>query len=132
MTYPIKIGELKKGDMIIIDNQPCKILNTKKIKNGKHGKAKAIIEARNYVNNKKVTYSQPASNMVETFKNKRKEFNILSYKRKDDKILISYLDEDNDKEELPLPRYLMEKFNDKSKMIVILDLSDENYIIDVM
>jgi translation initiation factor 5A len=40
-----EVRELKEGRYIIIDNEPCKILSIQTSKPGKHGEAKARIDA---------------------------------------------------------------------------------------
>ena len=45
MSKPVGVGSLKVGGYMVIDNQPCKIVNITKSKPGKHGAAKARIIA---------------------------------------------------------------------------------------
>lgn len=39
--YPIKIGDVKKGGFIILNDRPCKVIDISVSKTGKHGHAKA-------------------------------------------------------------------------------------------
>ena len=45
MSKPVDIGSLKIGHYVIIDGEPCKIVEMEKSKPGKHGAAKARIVA---------------------------------------------------------------------------------------
>lgn len=43
MSKPVEIGNLKPGQYIMIDDEPCRIVEYEKSKPGKHGAAKARI-----------------------------------------------------------------------------------------
>ena len=43
MSKPVDVGSLKIGQYLIIDGEPCKIVEYEKSKPGKHGSAKARI-----------------------------------------------------------------------------------------
>lgn len=43
MSKPVEVGSLKIGQYVIIDGEPCKIVEFEKSKPGKHGAAKARI-----------------------------------------------------------------------------------------
>ncbi len=43
MSKPVEVGSLKTGQYLIIDGEPCKIVEYEKSKPGKHGAAKARI-----------------------------------------------------------------------------------------
>src|SRR5947199_834888 len=43
MSKPVYVGELKVGQYVIIDGEPCRIVEFEKSKPGKHGSAKARI-----------------------------------------------------------------------------------------
>ena len=45
MSRPVDLGSLKEGSYIIIDNEPCKIVEVEKSKPGKHGSAKVRLTA---------------------------------------------------------------------------------------
>lgn len=45
MSKPVDVGSLKEGGYIIVDNEPCRIVEITKSKPGKHGSAKARIVA---------------------------------------------------------------------------------------
>ena len=43
MSKPVEVGSLKVGQYLIIDGEPCRIVEFEKSKPGKHGSAKARI-----------------------------------------------------------------------------------------
>ena len=45
MSKPVDVGSLRVGGYIVIDNEPCRIVELAKSKPGKHGSAKARIVA---------------------------------------------------------------------------------------
>jgi translation initiation factor 5A len=53
MTRPIDVGSLRVGGYMIIDNEPCRIVDITKSKPGKHGSAKARIVAIGVFDNQK-------------------------------------------------------------------------------
>jgi len=59
------LGELKAGSYIIIDGEPCKIVNYTKSKPGKHGAAKARIVAIGVFDESKRTIVKPVSAQVD-------------------------------------------------------------------
>jgi translation initiation factor 5A len=45
MSKPVEVGSLRVGGYMIVDNEPCRIVDITKSKPGKHGSAKARIVA---------------------------------------------------------------------------------------
>ncbi|MDP7975045.1 MAG: translation initiation factor IF-5A [Thermoprotei archaeon] len=43
MSKPVELGTLKEGNYIILDDEPCKIVEVEHSKPGKHGGAKARV-----------------------------------------------------------------------------------------
>ena len=52
-TKSVSVGSLKKGDTIIIDGAPCKIVDTSTSRPGKHGHAKVNMMAVGMLDGKK-------------------------------------------------------------------------------
>jgi len=52
LVEPVRCGELRKGHYMIIRDNPCKIMDIKIAKAGKHGEAKASITGRNIFTDK--------------------------------------------------------------------------------
>ncbi|MCD6301868.1 MAG: translation initiation factor IF-5A [Staphylothermus sp.] len=59
------LGELKPGNFIIIDGEPCKIVEMSKAKTGKHGSAKAHVVAIGLFTGNKKTLIAPVDQRVE-------------------------------------------------------------------
>lgn len=59
------LGDLKPGNFIIIDNEPCKIVEMSKAKTGKHGSAKAHVVAIGVFSGSKKTLVAPVDQQVE-------------------------------------------------------------------
>ena len=53
-TYPIEAGQIRKGGLMMIKGQPCKVSEVSTSKTGKHGSAKCNFTAYNIFNNKKL------------------------------------------------------------------------------
>jgi translation initiation factor 5A len=65
MSKPMDLGALRVGSYIIIDGEPCRIMNYTKSKPGKHGSAKARIVALGVFDEAKRTLVKPVSAQVE-------------------------------------------------------------------
>ena len=59
MSRPVDVGELRVGGYMIIDGQPCRIMDIAKSKPGKHGSAKARIVAIGVFDNQKRQFVKP-------------------------------------------------------------------------
>ena len=64
VTYAT-LGELKVGNYIIIDGEPCRIVEMSKAKTGKHGSAKAHVVAVCMFSGNKKTLVAPVDTRVE-------------------------------------------------------------------
>jgi len=64
ITYA-ELGELKKGSFIVIDGEPCRIVEITRAKVGKHGSAKAHVVAIGFFTGTKRTLVAPVSHRVE-------------------------------------------------------------------
>ena len=60
-----EVGKLKEGRFIIIDDEPCRIVGFSTSAPGKHGHAKAKIDAIGLFDNQKRTIVRPTSAKVE-------------------------------------------------------------------
>ncbi len=59
MTKPMDVGELRVGGYMMIEGEPCKIVDISKSKPGKHGSAKARIVAIGVFDNQKRQFVKP-------------------------------------------------------------------------
>lgn len=66
MSKPIEVGALRVGGYMLIDNEPCRIVDITKSKPGKHGSAKARIVAIGVFDGAKRTFVKPVDSNAET------------------------------------------------------------------
>ena len=74
----VSVGTLKKGDTIIIDNAPCKIVDLATSRPGKHGHAKVNLTAVGILDEKKRNIVMPGHDRVEAPIIEKKTAQILS------------------------------------------------------
>lgn len=72
------VGEIKKGRFLMIDGEPCKVVNVDISKTGKHGHAKARIEAFGVFDNSRHTLLKPTHDKVEVPVIEKKSAQVLS------------------------------------------------------
>jgi len=65
MSKPVDVGSLKIGHYVVIDGEPCKIVEYEKSKPGKHGAAKARIVAISVLTNQKKNVISPVDGKIE-------------------------------------------------------------------
>ena len=99
-VFPRPAGDCKKGDYIVLNGGPCKIMETSTSKTGKHGHAKSKITAINIFTGAKVEEVLPSSHNVECPTVEKKEYELVSL----DGDFVTYSDEDGGyHEDLKLP-----------------------------
>ncbi|MBN2518012.1 MAG: translation initiation factor IF-5A [Candidatus Altiarchaeota archaeon] len=74
----VEVRELKKGNYIVIDNEPCKIVDMSSSKPGKHGAAKVRIESFGLFDNKKHSLLTTGSDKAEVPIIERRPHQVLS------------------------------------------------------
>jgi len=65
MSKPMEIGALRVGSYVVIEEEPCRIINLTKSKPGKHGSAKARVDAIGVFDETKKSFVKPISAQVE-------------------------------------------------------------------
>lgn len=65
MSKPASVGSLRVGQNVIINGEPCKIVEIEKSKPGKHGSAKARMVAIGIFDKQKRSMISPADSRVE-------------------------------------------------------------------
>lgn len=100
-TYPSQAGALKKGDHIVINGFPCKIVEITTSKTGKHGHAKASITAIDIFTGKKMEESAPTSHNVECPNVVKNEYELISIDNNDFCTILT--PEGDYREDLKLP-----------------------------
>jgi translation initiation factor 5A len=79
MKEQAEIRELKEGRFVLIDDEPCKIDSIEKSKPGKHGAAKARIEARSIFTGAKRTLLGTVTDKVWVPQVDRRAAQLLSF-----------------------------------------------------
>ncbi len=78
MSRPVDLGSLKEGSYVMIDGEPCRIVEYDKSKPGKHGAAKARIVGIGVFDNVKRSLVSPVSTNVEVPLIEKKSGQIVS------------------------------------------------------
>ena len=65
MSKPTELGAIKVGSYVLIDGEPCRIVDYAKSKPGKHGSAKARVVAIGVFDSVKRTFVKPVDSQVE-------------------------------------------------------------------
>ncbi len=65
MSKPVELGSLRVGSYIVIDGEPCRIVEMTKSKPGKHGSAKARVVAIGIFDGVKRSLVKPVDAQVE-------------------------------------------------------------------
>ena len=78
MSKPMELGALRVGSYIIIDGEPCRIMNYTKSKPGKHGSAKARIVAVGVFDEAKRTLVKPVNAQVEVPRIQKKGGQVIA------------------------------------------------------
>lgn len=78
MSRPADLSSLKIGSYIIIDGEPCRIVEYDKSKTGKHGSAKARIVAIGVFDGSKKSLLSPVASMVEVPLIEKKSGQVIS------------------------------------------------------
>jgi len=78
MKEQVEVRQLKEGGYIIIDEEPCEIVSITVSKSGKHGAAKARIEAIGLFDGQKRSIVQPVTAKVYVPIVERKRAQVIS------------------------------------------------------
>lgn len=65
MSKPVELGSIKVGSYVMIENEPCRIVDYAKSKPGKHGSAKARVVAVGVFDSVKRSFVKPVDSNVE-------------------------------------------------------------------
>jgi translation initiation factor 5A len=133
-TIPMEAGQIRKGGMIMIKGQPCKVSDVSVSKTGKHGHAKCNFIAYNIFNNKKLEDMIPSTHTTSVPIVSRKEYSLVDI---DDEDYLSLMDEDgNTREDLKLPEYpenysseLKDEFSKKQLLVTVLKSCGQEQVI---
>jgi translation initiation factor 5A len=73
-----QVRDLQEGQYVLIDDAPCEIISYSTAKPGKHGSAKARVDARGVFDGKKRSLSQPVDAKIRTPIIQRKGAQVVS------------------------------------------------------
>ena len=114
----VSINTLKKNDYMLFQNRPCKIVEYKSIKTGKHGHAKINLVGIDIFNGKKYQDTLPSDHNVIVPEIKRTEFSVINC---DEDNYLSLMDlNGNIREDLKCPNEVESDFliSEKIKKLV--------------
>ncbi len=96
-----EVRELKRGKLVVIGGEPCKIMSIQVAKTGKHGSAKARIEGIGIFDDQKRSFVSPVDSRVEIPILERKSAQVLAFMGKDVQLmdLATY-----ETSEIPMPK----------------------------
>ncbi len=77
------VGGLKKGKLVLIGGEPCKIVSIQTAKTGKHGSAKARVEGIGIFDSQKRSFVSPVESKVEIPILERKTAQVLAFMGKE-------------------------------------------------
>jgi len=78
MSKPVDVGILKIGHYVVIDDEPCRIVEYEKSKPGKHGAAKARIVAIGVFTNQKRNVISPVDGKLDVPLIEKKTGQVIS------------------------------------------------------
>ncbi|RLI38927.1 translation initiation factor IF-5A [Candidatus Bathyarchaeota archaeon] len=78
MSRPVDVGSLKVGSYVIVDNEPCRIVDLTKSKPGKHGAAKARVVTIGVFDGVKRSFVKPVDAKVEVPIIEKKSGQVIS------------------------------------------------------
>jgi len=65
LSKPVELGSIKVGSYVMVEGEPCRIVDYAKSKPGKHGSAKARVVAIGVFDGVKRTFVKPVDSQVE-------------------------------------------------------------------
>ena len=124
-TIPMEAGQIKKGGLIMIKGQPCKVADVSTSKTGKHGHAKCNFVAYNIFNNKKLEDMIPSTHGTTVPIVSRTEYTLVDIA--DDGFVTLMNESGETREDLELPSYpegyddeIKKDFDEKQLIVVVL------------
>ena len=75
-TFPVEAHHVKKGGMVMLKDRPCKVVEVKTSKTGKHGHAKCNITGLDVITGKKYNEVHPGHITLVSFEQKRTEYEV--------------------------------------------------------
>jgi len=85
---PIEAHHVKKGSMVMLKGHPCKIMDVKTSKTGKHGHAKCNITGIDVLTSKKYNEVHPGHIILSEFDLKKDEYELTNLDEKDNTVSV--------------------------------------------
>lgn len=101
MGKVVELGELKEGSWVMIDNEPCQVVEVSHSKPGKHGSAKARVVGIGLFDGSKHTLLSPVDTKVEVPMIEKRSAQVLALIGDNTQVMDL---ETYDVFELPLPQ----------------------------
>ena len=79
LSKPVDVGSVKIGQFIVVDGEPCKIVEYEKSKPGKHGAAKARIVAISVTTGSKKSVISPVDARIDVPMIEKKTAQVLAF-----------------------------------------------------
>lgn len=124
-TIPMEAGQIRKGGLIMIKGQPCKVADVSTSKTGKHGHAKCNFIAYNIFNNKKLEDMVPSTHGTTVPVVSRTEYTLVDIAEDG---FVTLMDENGEtREDLELPDFpdnyaneIKKDFEEKQLLVTVL------------
>ena len=133
-TVPMEAGQIRKGGLIMIKGQPCKVADVSTSKTGKHGHAKCNFIAYNIFNNKKLEDMIPSTHGTTVPIVSKVEYTLIDIS--EDGYVTLMNEKGETREDLQLPTYpenyaeeLKEEFKNKQLIVTVLKACGNEQII---
>mmetsp|Transcript_17817 Transcript_17817/g.25058 ORF Transcript_17817/g.25058 Transcript_17817/m.25058 type:complete len:156 (+) Transcript_17817:9-476(+) len=93
-TKPIEAHHVKKGTHVMLKGRPCKAVDVKTSKTGKHGHAKCNITGIDVLNSKKYNEVHPGHIVLATFDVDKRDYEVMELDEKES--CVKCLDENGE------------------------------------
>ena len=100
-THPHEAHHVKKGQYIMLKGHPCKIVDVKTSKTGKHGHAKCNITGIDVFSAKKYNEVHPGHIVLAAFDLSKNEYEVANIDVDDNE--VSYMDENGNEHTCKIP-----------------------------
>jgi len=78
LSHPTDLGAVKEGSYVVLDGEPCKVVQSDKSKPGKHGAAKIRLAAVSIFTGSKHAYVGPSASRIEVPNIDKRSGQVLS------------------------------------------------------
>jgi translation initiation factor 5A len=78
LSHPADLGDIKEGSYVILDGEPCRVVQSDKSKPGKHGAAKIRLAAVSIFTGSKHSYVGPSASRIDVPNIDKRSGQVLS------------------------------------------------------